>query len=172
MALRDLGDLGWLCGIWVTFLASGLWHGTGWTFLVWAGLHAAGLSVFSLTRKLRKRLQKRVNPTVVTVCSTLITFHYVCLAYVFFRAPSLTAAWTTLRSLGAGFSVTFEVNRSWNALLYYAAVSSLLDYLQLRAGELWIFRQQTWLRSVVYVAMLLSVLRLFGPSADFIYAEF
>jgi hypothetical protein len=37
---------------------------------------------------------------------------------------------------------------------------------------LWIFRQQTWVRAVVYAAMLLCVLRLFAPSEDFIYAEF
>jgi hypothetical protein len=96
----------------------------------------------------------------------------VCLGYLFFRAPSLEAAWASLRSFGAGFRVTFEVNRSWNALLFYAAVSMLLDYLEQRAGEVWIFRQRTWLRSVVYAAMLLSMLRLFAPSEDFIYAEF
>jgi D-alanyl-lipoteichoic acid acyltransferase DltB (MBOAT superfamily) len=173
MALRNHGELGLVCAIWVTFLTSGLWHGTGWTFLVWGALHAAGLSVFALTRKLRKRMSKRVHPRLLTACARIVTFHYVCLGYLFFRAPSLQAAWSTLRTLAAGFTITAEVNRSWNGLLFYAAVSFLLDYLQRRAGDtFWIFRQQTWVRAVVYAAMLLCVLRLFAPSEDFIYAEF
>lgn len=172
MALRDLGDLGWVLAIWVTFLASGLWHGTGWTFLIWAAIHAAGLTVYALTRRLRKRAQKRLPPVVLSTCARLLTFHYVCLGYLFFRAGSLKEAWGWLRSLGAGFSITFEVNHNWNSLLFYAAVMALLDYLEQRAGELWIWRQQTWVRTVVYAAMMLSVVRLFAPSEDFIYAEF
>lgn len=175
MVLRDLGELGWVLAIWVTFILSGLWHGTGWTFLIWGAVHAFGLSVLALTRKPRKRLQKRLPAVVFHTCARLMTFHYVCLGYVFFRAASMQEAWATLRSLigiGASFSATFEVSRNWSALLYYAAVASLLDYLEQRAGELWILRQRTWVRSVVYAAMMLSVLRLFAPGEDFIYAEF
>jgi D-alanyl-lipoteichoic acid acyltransferase DltB (MBOAT superfamily) len=173
MALRDQGEVGALCAIWLTFIVSGLWHGTGWTFLIWGALHAAGLSVFALTRKSRKRLKKRVPARVLTFCARVLTFHYVCLGYVFFRAPSLPAAWSSLRSLGSGFTVTFEVSRSWNALAFYFVLSFVLDALQRRAGSVfWIFRQRTWLRALVYAAMLLCMTRLFAPSEDFIYAEF
>ncbi len=76
------------------FLVSGLWHGAGWTFLAWGGLHGLGQIVERLWGKGRERL-----PRLLRWCAT---FAFVNLAWVFFRAPSLSGAVTLLQSAFLG----------------------------------------------------------------------
>jgi alginate O-acetyltransferase complex protein AlgI len=72
----------------LTMLLGGLWHGANWTFVVWGGLHGLFLALerlLGISRRERASLsfaQKWVHG--------IITFHLVCLAWVFFRAPDLS----------------------------------------------------------------------------------
>ncbi|HEX4478617.1 MAG TPA: MBOAT family O-acyltransferase, partial [Polyangiaceae bacterium] len=75
----------------LTMLLGGLWHGANWTFVVWGGLHGAALCVNRAMARARARRGAAASrlPNVVRV---LMTFHFVCVAWVFFRAPTFTAA--------------------------------------------------------------------------------
>ena len=65
----------------ITFLVSGLWHGASWTFVVWGALH--GLAVCA------ERLMKRPLPKKL---GTVLTFVFVSLVWVLFRAESFSSA--------------------------------------------------------------------------------
>lgn len=81
----------------LVFLLSGLWHGAGWTFLVWGLLHGLAQVAERIWGSRRERLPKAVQ--------WLLTFLFVNLAWIFFRAPSLSAAGALLAagvSGGAG----------------------------------------------------------------------
>lgn len=80
----------------VTFLVSGLWHGTGLQFLAWGLLHGTYQVAGALTAKQRKRLWERLgvpeqNP-LRRAWRVVFVFLLVNIGYVFFRAESLTAA--------------------------------------------------------------------------------
>lgn len=70
----------------------GLWHGAGWTFLVWGAIHGTVLALERQSRRAMDNSEARV--TVRQVPRILITFAVVCLAWVFFRAPDLGSATT------------------------------------------------------------------------------
>ena len=84
----------------ITFVLGGLWHGAAWTFVVWGAIHGGFLSIEHWRRTAhgkhahvpddtwRRRLIQRV-----------VTFHIVCLAWVFFRADSFTNAADVLRRI-------------------------------------------------------------------------
>ncbi len=76
------------------FLVSGLWHGAGWTFLVWGGLHGLAQIAERLWGKGRDRLPLLIRWG--------LTFAFVNLAWVFFRAPGLGAAGELLSAAAAG----------------------------------------------------------------------
>ncbi len=68
----------------VVFLVSGLWHGANWTFVLWGALHG----VFSVvTRRFKKFFEKLPGPV-----GWLVTFIFVDLAWVLFRADSIADA--------------------------------------------------------------------------------
>ena len=78
----------------VTFIIGGIWHGAGWTFVFWGFLHGAALVV----QKLWEQLGLRMN----TVLAWFITFNFVNIAWVFFRAREWDDALKVLRGMFGG----------------------------------------------------------------------
>ncbi|HEY3489455.1 MAG TPA: MBOAT family O-acyltransferase [Candidatus Deferrimicrobiaceae bacterium] len=85
----------------VTFALGGLWHGASWTFLAWGALHGTGLAVarFFDVRRPRGRNAKPV-PRWRQFAGVFVTFHFVCLTWVFFRCDSVDQAFGVLQGLG------------------------------------------------------------------------
>jgi D-alanyl-lipoteichoic acid acyltransferase DltB (MBOAT superfamily) len=83
----------------VTLLILGFWHGANWTFIVYGLLHGAAVSVNRWWKK---------GPGAGTAAPGIagsawrwaLTFHFVVLARILFRADDLTQAWALTRSLG------------------------------------------------------------------------
>ncbi|MBW8803511.1 MAG: MBOAT family protein [Catenulisporales bacterium] len=91
----------------LTMLLGGLWHGAAWTFVVWGGIHGAGLAVERAWPAVAEKLPATKIPSAVkTAAARLLTFHVVCLAWVFFRAPDLGTAFAVLGRLSAAGPAT------------------------------------------------------------------
>jgi D-alanyl-lipoteichoic acid acyltransferase DltB (MBOAT superfamily) len=73
--------------LFLTFFISGIWHGAAWTFVIWGTLHAAGILI---TRELERSVFYREH--VPHLVKQLATFGFVCFAWIFFRAGSLSDA--------------------------------------------------------------------------------
>ena len=76
------------------FLISGFWHGAGWTFILWGALHGLGQVAERLWGSRRNKLPALLRWG--------LTFAFVNLAWVFFRAPDLSSAWQLLTSAVTG----------------------------------------------------------------------
>jgi D-alanyl-lipoteichoic acid acyltransferase DltB (MBOAT superfamily) len=90
----------------VVMLLAGLWHGAGWTFVVWGAIHGLALALERLHRERRRarlragdRLGSRPATPWRSVRARLLTFHVVCFAWIFFRADSLSGAGRVLARL-------------------------------------------------------------------------
>ena len=87
----------------ITMLLGGLWHGAGWTFVIWGGLHGLYLMVFHAWRRLRDACGLEGGSTrLAMLCAPfawLATFLLVVVAWVFFRAADLPAALSVLRGM-------------------------------------------------------------------------
>lgn len=75
----------------LTMVLGGLWHGAAWPFVLWGGLHGAGLVAEHAFQRHWERVPKWVRWSV--------TFNFVVLAWVFFRSQSIGDAWTFLGRL-------------------------------------------------------------------------
>ncbi len=86
----------------LTMLLGGLWHGAGWNYLVWGGLHGVYLCVNHICRTGKPRVS---NTLVGQAAGWTSTFLAVVVAWVFFRAKTLAGAQQMLHGLvglGAG----------------------------------------------------------------------
>jgi len=84
----------------VTMLLGGLWHGAGWNFLVWGGLHGLYLSINHLWRGWRgSKPEASIAGLMVKGTGWAITFFAVVVAWVFFRAKTAAGAWQMLQGL-------------------------------------------------------------------------
>ena len=71
----------------VTFLVSGLWHGANWTFVIWGGLHGVAQIVEQIwNRHFPPKKERR------SWLRVLLTFAFVTLAWLFFRANTMSDA--------------------------------------------------------------------------------
>ena len=86
------GTLWLVCrNLMITFIIGGIWHGAGWTFIVWGGLHGVAMVVHRLWCIL-----PLVMPGWI---AWLITFNFVNLAWVFFRSENMEQALTIIRAM-------------------------------------------------------------------------
>ena len=87
--------------LFTTMVLGGIWHGAGWTFVVWGALHGAYLIVNHGWRELRARLhlQREASSRAGRRFAQLITFFAVVIAWVFFRADDMDAALAMLKAM-------------------------------------------------------------------------
>jgi len=101
--------------LFITFLLGGLWHGAGWTFVAWGGLHGAALVLY--------RVWNRAGLRMPALLGWFTTFMFVNFAWVFFRATSFEGAIRVLKGMaglnGIGNSALFAYitlyARQWGA---------------------------------------------------------
>lgn len=92
------GEAATLRNLFLTFAIGGLWHGAGWTFVVWGVMHGVGLCVHRLWQRTGRRLPRRA--------AWLLTFVFVVCAWVFFRARSLGDAFDMLAGMAGMHGAT------------------------------------------------------------------
>ena len=83
----------------ITMVLGGLWHGASWNFVIWGALHGGALAVTRVWQRARGDGPSSLAGPAGRVLATLATFHFVCLAWIFFRAPTLEHAALTIRRL-------------------------------------------------------------------------
>jgi D-alanyl-lipoteichoic acid acyltransferase DltB (MBOAT superfamily) len=91
------GEIRTYVNMFLTMVISGLWHGAQWTFVLWGVFHALGRVA---TRELeRSRFYRERVPRCV---KQAYVFVFVCFCWIFFRAETLTDAWTIVTRIAAG----------------------------------------------------------------------
>jgi len=87
----------------ITMLLGGLWHGAGWTFVIWGGLHGFYLMVNHGWQVFRRRLGHDLKSSTWwgRSLSTLLTFFAVVIGWVYFRSNNLDTAHHILKNMAA-----------------------------------------------------------------------
>lgn len=114
-----------------TMLLGGLWHGAGWTFVIWGGLHGAYLCLNHAWIALRTRLLgDRAAGRTERFVGWLLTFLAVVVGWVFFRASDTGAAVSILQAMSGGNGTV--VPNTWPGAWYvYAALDKAGVAIQL-----------------------------------------
>ncbi len=163
-----------------TFLLSGLWHGAGWTFVLW-GLYQGVFIVISMnSAKGRKRFEKEhglKNNKLYEWASRIVTFLIICIGLILFRAESLSQAWGYFCGIFRSglFSIPWLDSRSYYIpVLLSIAVLFVVEWLQRNNEHAFDLRsvKSHVVKFGIYYLMI-AVLFWFGGHAEsFIYFQF
>jgi alginate O-acetyltransferase complex protein AlgI len=101
------GELMRLRNIFITMLLGGIWHGAGWTFVIWGALHgsyivANHVLLMRASRAASAPAEDLVESSLVAAGKQALTLLLVMLAWVFFRAKSVAGARLVLYSMATG----------------------------------------------------------------------
>ena len=164
----------------VTMLLGGLWHGAGWNFIIWGALHGMALMIhrtFFLMRSSKKKKPRKPKgqffAIIVTLCSTVFTFHFVCFCWIFFRAESLGKAVEILRSIA---SITSGASNLTGPVIAVMAFGFALHYVPNRTLD-WLKERFVRAPVIVQASIMVSLTVLiynFSTSKilPFIYFQF
>lgn len=83
----------------ITMLLGGLWHGAGWTFIIWGGLHGLYLMINHAWRSLKQRMNWSDGGRLTNLASGALTFLAVVVGWVFFRAENFSSAIAMLQGM-------------------------------------------------------------------------
>ena len=158
-------------GLIITMALGGIWHGAGWTFLIWGLLHGVGLATYRFWQS-----QRRGAPPpgrAGKFAGGVLTFHFVLLGWIFFRAASLTAALSILRQIGS-LRYTFEnTTPVFLCVLIFAAAAHFVPASWFN-GSVIRFARTPALVQAAALALLALAIRYISATdaAPFIYSKF
>lgn len=176
----------WALNVLTVFLVSGIWHGAGWTFVIWGLLHGLYQVVGKWTSAPRAKLQERfpakLKP-VTAAFSVIFTFILVDIAWVFFRSPTLgdAARVFELIAMGGGWQFSLKelgiVINEWYLCVGLIVAWMLMEIVNEHSEPArWLESRPLPIRWTAYLALLFSII-LFGfygslSPSSFLYVGF
>ncbi|MFA6923526.1 MAG: MBOAT family O-acyltransferase [Bacteroidales bacterium] len=180
---RNLGMLGIYFSLIITFILVGLWHGAGWTYIAFGLLHGLALAFEAMTRKFRKKISKKINSGLYNFISIFITFNYVVLSYIFFRANTFDNALQILKNIfdfhlsqiNTHLFADFGVGPAELFLsIFFIIILEIFHFIQRQhIISSYISSKPAWLRWGIYYSLILVIVY-FGMfnKSNFIYFYF
>jgi len=115
--------------LWFVFLASGLWHGASWSFVLWGAYHGLFLV---MERGFLLKIYEKIGK----LPSTLITFFFVVIGWVFFRIENISDAFVFLKRLFVfEGSASNLIDSEFYCFLFIAIAFSFITYFKI--GKKW-----------------------------------
>jgi alginate O-acetyltransferase complex protein AlgI len=175
----------WYLNLFLVFLISGLWHGSNWTFVVWGALHGCFYICSIVSQGIRDRLTAITGldriPAFQKFLRVLITFLLVTLAWIFFRANTISDAFYIVSHLFTGWGSSPRVIFSFTVAPFELLVATgsimILEIVHLiqRRGSIreMLTHKPLWVRWALYYGAITAILLCgnFG-SKQFIYFQF
>lgn len=158
----------------ITMLLGGLWHGASWKFVLWGALHGFWLAVERILEPLTSKIPKAIR----FVPGLLFTFHFVCFAWIFFRASSFGVALDFIHSMAQplNWELGIDVITSYSKVFWLMGIGFLLHAIPIKCDEAIkrIFAQLPLAVMAVVLAMVIILVIQFSSSevVPFIYFQF
>ena len=163
--------------VFIIFLVSGFWHGANWTFIIWGALHALFFIPLLITNKNRKYTNQvaehKAIPSFRELINMLITFVLVTLAWVFFRADSITVAFNYIKRLFTNFSFNIEYLSIENysiEMLFLIGVFIFIEWLNKHTEHPFLGKFK-WFK-IIGVILMLLIFGVYSNHQEFIYFQF
>ena len=158
----------------LTMLLGGLWHGAAFRFILWGALHGMALGIDKFTKEVFKIPDNKF----FKIAGVLLTFHFVCFCWIFFRADNMQLATDVISQITLHFtpSVFFDFIAGYKNILLVMLLGYLLHFIP-RQFELNVMQRisATPLAAKVALMLIVIVLVIQVKSSDiqpFIYFQF
>ncbi len=162
----------------LTMLIGGLWHGASFRFILWGGLHGVALAIHKAFSTLPlKPIPVKWNG-VINILGILLTFHFVCFCWIFFRSPDMATAGQVITQIFSHFSpqVFFEFVSGYKIVLMLMVIGYGLHFIpksiEIKTEEV-VTNMPLALKTVLLVSMIVLVIQTKSAGIQpFIYFQF
>jgi D-alanyl-lipoteichoic acid acyltransferase DltB (MBOAT superfamily) len=177
---RNIGNLGTIVAIIITFVLVGLWHGANWTFAVFGLYHGLLYIPLMLSGSFSKKSKLKINryglPTLKDAGKMFVTFTLVAFGLIIFRAENLGQAWDYLCQM---FSPSlFSFPDKGRMSIIYSIILLTIEWFQrdkqhaLQIDDVKLF-SNTIVRWTFYLFFLFVIFQFAArEQSEFIYIQF
>ena len=159
----------------LTMLIGGLWHGAAWKFVFWGAMHGAGLAVHKACKPI---LDKIPDNFVTTFIFWLITFVYVSLLWVFFRAASFEDSVLIIRNIFVDFEwgqipQFISIRPEWSIMMLTLIILHFIPQRVADRTQEYFIKSPWLLKLGVFLVVVQLVIEFMSEEvAPFIYFQF
>lgn len=157
------GNIRTYINLFLVMFLGGLWHGAGWNYAVWGGIHGIALGV---ERLLRMNIESPANWK--KIIRTLVVFSVVTIAWLFFKLPDLSQAVLYLKKIVTNYRLPFIPGIRELYVIIFCTPVLLYHFYYLWRGE----KTYPKLEMIILAIMLFFILTNSGFQGDFIYFQF
>lgn len=159
----------------LTMLIGGLWHGAAWKFVFWGAMHGGGLAV----HKACQPILKKIPDNFLTVfISWALTFVYVSLLWVFFRASSFEDSVLIIKNIFINFDWNqipqfFQVRMGWCIMMMALVIFHFVPQSWADKCQYAFVRMRWFFKLIVFIIVIQLVIEFMSEEVSpFIYFQF
>ncbi len=164
----------------ITMLLGGLWHGAALRFVLWGAIHGVSLAV----HKLLMNYFPSLKPTgegmtrAGRIFGILVTFHLVCVSWIFFRAKDMSTGMQMLSQIFTNFhgAMLPQLVAGYAGVMILIVLGYALHFMPSRwelANERRVTAMPLWLQAVVTAAIIFVIMQVKSAEIQpFIYFQF
>jgi alginate O-acetyltransferase complex protein AlgI len=170
--------------IMITFSICGIWHGVGWTYLIWGILFGIFQTYSNWTsgfhKKIRKRLHIKKSSRLNRIINTFLTFCLVLFTWIFFRSNNVTDAFKIIKKIFTFNGKVFfgETSEVMNSMFHSIIAIFMLLIIEVTAEYFYegntFFKNANWIVKSLFYALLIIIIVFLGvfDGGQFIYFQF
>ncbi len=147
-----------------TMLLGGFWHGASWNFIIWGAIHGVGLGIHKIWMLLTDKSFAAFNQSrIYKIISGILTFHFVCFAWIFFKAEDLEIAKTMIYQIFNNFDISVfgPFYDNYKGVVWMILAAMVLHLVPDNLADKVIARTKT-IPMVVYILVFFLFLILYG----------
>ena len=147
-----------------TMLLGGFWHGASWNFIIWGAIHGVGLGIHKIWMLLTDKSFAAFNQSrIYKIISGILTFHFVCFAWIFFKAENLEIAKEMIYQIFNNFDISVfgPFYDNYKGVVWMILVAMVLHLIPDNLADKVIARTKT-IPMVVYILVFFLFLILYG----------
>ena len=153
----------------ITFIISGIWHGANWTFILWGTIHGVLQCIEKMlgwNKKQWKGMERFIH--------WAMTFCVVCLAWIFFRANTISDAFTIIKGIFTNMGVPYMRLADFGAISLALMLLLFKESIDEYHWKIRISDSPNWLVRHIYIVSMIAYVILLGVlnSDQFIYFQF
>ena len=147
-----------------TMLLGGFWHGASWNFIIWGAIHGVGLGIHKIWMLLTDKSFAAFNQSrIYKIISGILTFHFVCFAWIFFKAEDLEIAKEMIYQIFNNFDISVfgPFYDNYKGVVWMILAAMVLHLIPDNLADKVITRTKT-IPMVVYILVFFLFLILYG----------
>jgi D-alanyl-lipoteichoic acid acyltransferase DltB (MBOAT superfamily) len=146
--------------LFITMLLGGLWHGASLNFVFWGALHGIALALHKLWKE---AFPKFVSGGLMRILGVMITFHFVCFCWIFFKCATFTDSFNMIHQIVFNFYTEgwYSFSSNYSSVLLMMLVGYVLHFIPLSVNDkiIQLGQRTSWpLKAVVTIIIITMII--------------